>query len=419
MRKNGKVRYDNKGRKLPDNITQRKNGLYQVRLTIDGKQWVKYNQDLGEAKKILRKKQAEIAEGSITNLEALRLDDWYDRWLQNYKKPKLKQRSYNNYVGYYNRYIRNTKIGRMKLEEIRQIHLINHYNGLADRADKPLAHSTLVYINSMIGGCFQEAMVNGLIKNNPAVGAMQHVGGHEEKERIALSEEEVQKFLEFISYGRYAMYKNMFTVLFRTGVRIGELLSLTWDDIYLDQGKIIIDKSVNYDKLDGGTKKEFFITPPKTKNSIREIPMRPSVKVALVEQKTLQEVFGISNDYEVKRFDKDKRFIGMCRGFIFTTSKGTIPTNESVNRTIEAILNTYNKRETQKASEEKRDPKLLPWFSMHSTRHTFATDAYRKNMRGKSVAGIMGHSREETSKETYTHPDFDDLKKDMEEAWEI
>ena len=181
MRKNGKVRYDNKGRKLPDNITQRKNGLYQVRLTIDGKQWVKYNQDLGEAKKILRKKQAEIAEGSITNLEALRLDDWYDRWLQNYKKPKLKQRSYNNYVGYYNRYIRNTKIGRMKLEEIRQIHLINHYNGLADRADKPLAHSTLVYINSMIGGCFQEAMVNGLIKNNPAVGAMQHVGGHEEK----------------------------------------------------------------------------------------------------------------------------------------------------------------------------------------------------------------------------------------------
>lgn len=419
MRKNGKVRYDNKGRKLPDNITQRKNGLYQVRLTIDGKQWVKYNQDLGEAKKILRKKQAEIAEGFITNLEALRLDDWYDRWLQNYKKPKLKQRSYNNYVGYYNRYIRNTKIGRMKLEEIRQIHLINHYNGLADRADKPLAHSTLVYINSMIGGCFQEAMVNGLIKNNPAVGAMQHVGGHEEKERIALSEEEVQKFLEFISYGRYAMYKNMFTVLFRTGVRIGELLSLTWDDIYLDQGKIIIDKSVNYDKLDGGTKKEFFITPPKTKNSIREIPMRPSVKVALVEQKTLQEVFGISNDYEVKRFDKDKRFIGMCRGFVFTTSKGTIPTNESVNRTIEAILNTYNKIETQKASEEKREPKLLPWFTMHSTRHTFATDAYRKNMRGKSVAGIMGHSREETSKETYTHPDFDDLKKDMEGAWEI
>ncbi len=417
MRRAAKVRYDNKGRKLPDCITQRKNGLYQIRITVDGKQWVKYHNELGEAKKILWQKQAELAEKSITSLESNSLNRWYEKWIENYKRLKLRQRTYNNFVSYYKKNIRDTKLGKMKLEDIRQIHIVNHYNTLANREINPLAHSTIVYINSMIGGCLQQAVVDGLIKSNPAVGVMQHVTGREEKKRIALTEVQEEMFLEFISDGRYAMYKNMFTVLFKTGARIGELLSLTWSDIDWKQGMINIEKSVNYDKLDGGTKKEFFITPPKTESSIREIPMLPIVKVALEEQRRLQGTFNITDNYEVKRFDKDKRFIGMCKGFIFTTSKGTIPTNESLNRTVEAIVNAYNRKESKMASEEERDPQLMPWFSMHSTRHTFATQAYRKKMRGRSVSAILGHCREETSLKIYTHPDFDILKKDMEEAW--
>lgn len=419
MRNVGKVRYDNKGRKLPEGISQRKSGLYQIRITIEGKQWIKYHKELAEAKKILRQKQAEIAEGSITSLESLRLNDWYVKWLENYKKPKLKQRTYNNYIGYYNKNIRDYKIGQMKLEEIRPIHLINHYNSLANRDDKPLAHSSLVYINSMIGGSLQEAVANGLIKVNPAIGVMRSVGGREDKERIALTEEQEQRFLEFISDGRYAVYKSMFITLFRTGARIGELLSLTWNDIDWDKGIINIDKSVNYDKLEGGMKKEFFITSPKTKSSIREVPMLPIVKEALEDQKKLQEVFNITDSYEVKRFDKEKKLIGMCRGFIFTTSKGTIPTNESVNRTVEAIVNAHNKKESKLSGEEGRKAQLLPWFSMHSTRHTFTTQAYRKKMRGLSISATLGHSSEETTKRIYTHPDFEILKQDMEDAWGV
>ena len=66
------------------------------------------------------------------------------------------------------------------------------------------------------------------------------------------------------------MYKNLFITLFWTGARIGEICALTWEDIDLDMGKINIDKSVNYDKLDGGTKKQFYISSPKNSPSIRK-----------------------------------------------------------------------------------------------------------------------------------------------------
>ncbi|MDD3141784.1 MAG: site-specific integrase [Lachnospiraceae bacterium] len=417
MIKSGSVRYDNRGRKLPDGISQRKNGLYQIRITVDGKQWVRYHKDLGEAKKILRQKQSEIAEGSISNLESLSLNDYYDKWLRIYKKHKLKQRTLNNYIGYYNKNIREAKIGKMKLEDIRQIHIVNHFNALADREEKPLAHSTLVYINCMIGGCLQQAVADGLIKNNPAIGVMKHVNGRGGSKRIAYTGEQEQIFLEYISNGRYAMYKNLFITLFRTGARIGEVCSLTWDDIDFDRGMINIDKSVNYDKLDKGTKKQFYITPPKTGSSIRKVPMMSLVKEALLEQKEYQKQFEINNSYEVPRYDKDKKYIGMCSGFVFTTSKGTIPTNESLNRTVRAIINAYNKDERKRAKEDKRNEKLLPFFTLHCTRHTFATQAYSKKMRGLSISATLGHSSEETTKKIYTHADFDILKADMEEAW--
>lgn len=413
----GKNRRDNKGRILPKGISQRPNGLYQIRITINGKQWVRYSRELQEAKKMLNEKRAEIESGDISNLESLTLNDWYDRWLENYKKPLLKQRTYNNYVNYYNKNIRGYKIGKMKLEEIRPIHLINHYNFLATRNDRPLAHSTLVYINSMVGGSLQEAVNNGLIKRNPAIGIMSKVVGREEKERLALTEEQVQKFLDFISDGRYAIYKNMFTVLFYSGLRVGELLALTWDDVDWERGLIKIDKTMNYDKLDGNAKKGFFITPPKTETSNRMIPMLPNVKKALEEQKQLQLIFNIPNNYEITRFDKKNQLIDMCKGFIFTTSKGTPPTNESLNRTVKAIIKAYNEEEKEHAQKECRAPKLLPVFTMHSSRHSFTTISYRRGMRGLSLSALLGHRSEETTKKIYTHLDFDILKRDMEEAW--
>jgi integrase len=142
--------------------------------------------------------------------------------------------------------------------------------------------------------------------------------------------------------------------------------------------------------------------------------MLPEVKEAFVQQMEYKQLFNIDDSYSIRRFDKDNNYIGMCKGFIFTTSKGTIATEESLNRTIKVIVNEYNRKESKKACEEGRDSQLLPTFTIHCTRHSFAS--YRKNMRGRSVAAIMGHCKEETANRIYIHPDFDTLKNDMEKA---
>lgn len=416
MIKKGKVRYDKKGRKLPDGISQRKDGRYQIRITVHGKQHVEYSWDLAEAKKLLREMQSKLDDGSLNGSQSLTLNEWYFKWLMENQKGKLKQRTYNNYANYYNKNIRDTSVGRMKISKIKQIHLLELYKELTERNEKPLAHATVLYINSMIGSCFQEAIDRDLIMKNPAIGVMKKVGGRSEKKRNALTEDQENVFLDYITEGRYAVYKPMFTVLFKSGLRSGELRALTAEDVDITGGWINVDKSVNYDVQDGEIKKEFYITPPKTDSSNRPIPMLGEVKEAFIQQKEYKQVFNIDNSYSIRRFDDKNKYIGMCTGFIFTTSKGTIATEESLNRTIKAIINEYNMKENKKAVVEGRDAVLLPIFTMHYTRHTFATQAYRKKMRGLSISAIMGQCRED-SKIRYTHPDFDILKKDMEEAW--
>lgn len=103
----------------------------------------------------------------------------------------------------------------------------------------------------------------------------------------SLTAKEENKFMEFMSEGRYKIYHNMFKVLFMTDMRSGEMRALTWEDIDFDNKIIQIDKTIHYDYLDAGN--EFFITPPKTRSSIRMIPMLPEVEKALNNQKWLQK----------------------------------------------------------------------------------------------------------------------------------
>lgn len=69
-----------------------------------------------------------------------------------------------------------------------------------------------------------------------------------------------------------------------TGMRIGEICALTWDDINLKTKKISVTKTLSYRKIEGDEKRSFHLGPPKTKASIREIPISPKCEVALKKQ---------------------------------------------------------------------------------------------------------------------------------------
>nr|MDN4743869.1 tyrosine-type recombinase/integrase [Lachnospiraceae bacterium C1.1] len=78
-----------------------------------------------------------------------------------------------------------------------------------------------------------------------------------------------------------------------------------------------------------------------------------------------------------------------------------VPNPQTVNRTIKRIVETYNSEELLNAAKEKRDPELIPNFSCHVLRHTFATRLCEAESNLKVIQSVMGHRNIETTMDIY------------------
>lgn len=111
-------------------------------------------------------------------------------------------------------------------------------------------------------------------------------------------------------------------------------------------------------------KRRFVVNSPKTKKSIRDVPMLSEVKEAFEEQKKMNLKSNIEID-------------GL-KDFIFLTRNGTPYTNANICSIIRRIVARINEQELVRAKEENRDPVEFEYFSPHCCRHTFATRCYEK-----------------------------------------
>ena len=159
-----------------------------------------------------------------------------------------------------------------------------------------------------------------------------------------------------------------------TGIRIGEVCALTWDDIDTDNGIIHIRKTIQRIYInDNGTKKtELLIDTPKTATSMRDIPMIKDLYDLL---KPLKKV--VRNDYYVLTND-------------------AMPTEPRTYRNYyKKLLNTLN----------------IPPIKFHGLRHSFATRCIESKCDYKTVSVILGHSDISTTLNLYVHPNYDQKKK--------
>ncbi|MCH5305605.1 MAG: site-specific integrase [Rikenella sp.] len=163
-----------------------------------------------------------------------------------------------------------------------------------------------------------------------------------------------------------------------TGMRIGEICALTWDDIDTEAGIIKIDKTIQRIYLpEGGAKRtEVVIDTPKSENSIREIPMSRSL-LRLVKP--------------LKRA-ADGRF------FVLTnTLRPTEP----------RIYRNYYKRFLQELG--------IPALKFHGLRHSFATRCIESRCDYKTVSVLLGHSNISTTLNLYVHPNLEQKKRCVEQ----
>ena len=148
-------------------------------------------------------------------------------------------------------------------------------------------------------------------------------------------------------------------------------------------------QSAFVDYIRNSTKYRQWLT-PKTKAGERVIPMLKEVRRALMEERLIQMQTGFN-----------QTVIDGYSGFIFQNRNGGMRKPTEINKVINRIITDYNAEETSQAKKERREPILLPHFSVHNLRHTFCTRFCENETNLKIIQEIMGHANISTTMDVY------------------
>lgn len=399
----GQKRTDNRGRILKDGESQRSNGTYRYRYTdLDGKRKDVYSHRLVATDRVdpiykdepaLRDKIKQIKkdlEDGIRTGSANKstLNEMFDLYMSG--KHELKQSTRTNYIYMYKTYV-SGDFGKRKIASIKYSDIKSFYISLiVERGFKP---NSMEIIHTILHPVFTLAVRDGYIRSNPATGVMLEIKkSHdwEKPKRHALTIAEQEAFVGFMEQSKeYRHWLPLFTTFLGTGCRVGELVGLRWEDVDWENGSININHNLIYRVQDSGHC-ELHITTPKTKTGVRTIPLLSEVSDALEEEREKQKITGGNTSV-----------IDGYSGVIFTNRYGEVLTPPTINRAISRIYKAYNKKETEEAAAEGREPMLIRHFTAHNLRHTFCTRFCENETNLKVIQEIMGHADITTTMNIY------------------
>ena len=260
--------------------------------------------------------------------------------------------------------------------------------------EKGIALGTLDSVHCLLHPTFQLAVRDEIIRKNPTNDVMREISKNAGKNRgirHALSVEEQRTFIDYIAnHPVYYHWWPIFTVLLGTGCRIGECLGLRWQDLDFEKRVISINHSIVYYSQKETKKSVMRVSLPKTEAGIRSIPMLDMVKDAFEMEREAQKETG-----------ENTQVLDGMSGFVFCNRFGKVPNPQTVNDTITRSRKSYNAEEVLNAKKEHREAVVLPDFSCHHLRHTFATRLCETETNLKVIQAIMGHKRIETTMNIY------------------
>ena len=379
---------DLNGKELGEGLRQKKNGVYSARFTDRfGDRKELYGRDLRELRRRMNAAIYDDQNGNSVVSLNITLDEWFKKWMDVHKYNTIRDSTKLIYTGDYQRHI-SPVLGKHKLRDITQLNIKTLLN---EMDKKQFGYETRNRVRIILLDMFDKAMIDNFVLKNPCRGIK--LKRDEEKNIRVLTREEQSIFFE-CSSGTF--YDNLFVVAVCTGLRQGELCALTWDDIDFDNSVIHVTKTLLYQRLEGDTKKEFHIDPPKTKSSYRDVPINKQCEIALKKQ------FVQRNNVMAKRAAKP------CEGFenlIFTTTLGTPICDQNMIDAIHRIIDEINLT--------KDDLEKMEYFSPHCFRHTFATRCFEAKIPQLTVKEYLGHASLQMTADLYTHVMPDQKQNDM------
>lgn len=252
--------------------------------------------------------------------------------------------------------IKNSDIANINIQKINYTLLQDFLNTLTN-----LSNSYIQKIMIMLNQIFKEAIKRNYIYKNPMENVIKPLSKKKDKTIEALTIEEQKTLINIIKGHKY---EDIYMIEMFSGMRCGEILALTLNDIDLAHNVIHVNKTVSHNK-----QHELILSnTTKTSSSTRDVP--------------ITELFR-SN---IKHSISNMRINPL--NLIFSTSKCTINSVPNVNCYLQRLAKKHDFKNGHIAT--------------HMLRHTYATRSIESGMPAEVLQKLLGHKNIQTTINTYT-----------------
>lgn len=395
------VRRDNKGRKLFNGESQRKDGKYEYKYQDAwGKRKTVYSWKLTPADRIpagkrddisLREKIKQIQKdlnSNITpdggNFTVLELVEKYIS-----QKTGVRHNTRSNYNFVVN-VIKKEAFGQKRIDKIK-VSDAKEWLIKMQQIDGR-GYSSIHTIRGVVRPAFQMAVDDDLLVKNPFEFQLNTVVVNDSVTREAITRQQERDFLEFVKNDKhFCKYYDGIYILFKTGLRISEFVGLTKKNLDFENNRIIVDH-----QLQRTRDMKYIIEDTKTESGERMVPMTPEVKEAF--QRILAN----------RKSPKVEPMVDGYSGFLFLDKNDRPMVALHWEKYFQHIREKYNKIYRVQ----------MPEVTPHVCRHTFCSNMAKSGMNPKTLQYIMGHSDISVTLNTYTHLNYDDAEEEMQKIVE-
>lgn len=324
-------------------------------------------------------------------IEKQSLYSYLKNWGELYYKATVKEQTYVGFLNALESRIKPFPIAGIQMPNI-NTDLLQRYVSI-DLVEAQYSRDTICKTWRYIRNCLQNGIDKGEIKSIPL-----HLVKMPTEENVITKKKKVLPFsasdvekIKIEAAKTYSngkpkyFYGNIILLLINTGLRIGELLALTWGDIDFEENIMKINKSskIYQDKSENALKK--------TKEVIGNTKTQKSNRIVVINKTAKEILLQIRESHPGHTGKKDR---------VILSSKFTVPHPRNVSRCLEAI--------TKNACTD------LQTSGVHRLRHTYATMFLNTGMPISFISNQLGHAKESTTRDIYISYLNDAFQKDKE-----
>lgn len=342
----------------------KKGNSYEVRISYkDIKGNYKQHHKTGfkskeEAEDYIASFKLKLSSNTIPLKNKITFFSYFKEWYETYKEPVISdntKRRYRTYIREVKKYFNNKKLCEVNRKCYQLI--INDYG-------KTHVKTSVTKFDFAIRAMAKSAILDGLIDTDFTKGItlVYNDDNKIEVDYLNLSEIKatVNYLIENLKYSPKTTNNYIFILTgFLTGMRLGEIQALTWEDIDFENNKITINKS--WDDINFGFK------PPKTKASNRVIDI-PSI---------------LSNILKDKKKDKKDKLV------FFNNTANRVPVSQNINKSMRRVFKRLGISRNN--------------YHFHSVRHSYVALAYSLGIDFYTISKQLGHANPTTTINTYSY----------------